>query len=468
MVCYHKIKMKGRCFLMKYIENVLWILDKPGTTIHNMDEKFAENIAFVHSLGKKCDCVGWSTLRRDDPKADEILDKIADFCKKNGWSARGLYNREYADFDTEWFEISGTDFKDNTFGEYTNIPAQDGGTFTFFSIKAYRELTAAPKLCGHSLCVPERFFNAYRKSAMTGLDFCWIKDTGKYDAQQYFGIFGTQRIPRVATAWGLDKQDLRKLGPEGGWLPRLGEVFGSWTQLNLPYCYKKEDMPAGGIAYAHIPSTLSCCGLYKVLVHKDAAQQLLQEKAIPAGALKSAPVLDIIPPGYTLLETSDYPRPAKEYMEQSLLDCEALKKKERPIWLIPPKEALKILRKAKADRKEDFGKRLPKAKAEALTQTKYEPMLPYYLIANGGHLSEEYRLLSADESAAETEEFYHSLENEELLESMPNGIVICTCANGDLILLLHDGRVLRFSHETPEVTEQWPSLTQFITDAIDD
>ena len=45
---------------MKYVEDVLWILDKPGTTIHNQDEHFKENIAFVHSLGKKCDCVGWS------------------------------------------------------------------------------------------------------------------------------------------------------------------------------------------------------------------------------------------------------------------------------------------------------------------------------------------------------------------------------------------------------------------------
>ena len=68
---------------MKYIENVHWILDKPGTTIHNQDEKFRENIAFVHSLGKKCDCVGWSNLRQDDPQAEEILQKIAAFCKEN-------------------------------------------------------------------------------------------------------------------------------------------------------------------------------------------------------------------------------------------------------------------------------------------------------------------------------------------------------------------------------------------------
>ena len=453
---------------MKYIEDVHWILDKPGTTIHNQDEQFRENIAFVHSLGKKCDCVGWSNLRRDDPQAEEILEKIVDFCKENGWTARGLYTREYADFDTDWFKIDGADFKYNTFGEGVSVPSQDGGTIEISSIKAYRELSIAPKRCGHSLYVPERFYNAYQKSGMTGLDFCWVKDTGKYDAQQYFRIFGTERIPQVAVAWDLKNQDLRKLGPDGGWLPRLGEVFRKWTQLILPYCYRKEDMPAGGIAYAYIPSTFSCCGLYQILVHKDVAQLLLQEKAIPAGALKPVPVLDTIPSGYSLRATRDCPRPTKDYMAQSLLDYEVLKKKARPIWQISEKEALKVLRKAKTDRKEDFGKKLSKAKAEVLDETQYAPILPYYLIANGGQLSDEYRLLSVEESTAETEEFYQLLQSEELLEDKPDGIVICTCANGDWVLMLQDSTVIRFSHEMPETTEQWPSLAQFIVDAIND
>ena len=453
---------------MKYIEDVHWILDKPGTTIHNQDEQFKENIAFVHSLGKKCDCVGWSNLRRDDPQAEEILQKIAAFCKEKGWSARGLYTREYADFDADWFEIDGAYFKDNTVGEYISVPAQDGGTAKICSIKAYRELSVAPKSWGRSLYVPERFYKTYRESGMTGLDFCWAKDTGKYAAQQYFEIFGTERIPQVAVAWDLNNQDLRKLGTDGGWLPRLGEVFARWTQLNLPYCYRKEDMPAGGIAYAYIPGTFSCCGLYQVLVHKDVAQQLLQEKAIPTGALKPVPVLDVIPSGYTLRATSICPRPTREYMEQSLLNYDILKKKDRPLWQISEKDALRVLRKVKTDRKEDFGKKLSKAKAEVLTEIKYAPMLPYYLIANGGQLSDEYRLLSLDESDTATSEFRNILESEELLEDKPDGIVICACANGDWVLLLRDGTVIRFSHEVPEITEQWPSLAQFIVDAIND
>jgi len=453
---------------MKYIEKVYWILDKTGSTLHNKDEEYRENIAFVHSLGKKCDCVGWSTLKRDDPRAEEILQKITAFCKENGWKARGLYTREYAELDTDWYRIDGVYFKDGTVGKYTDAPAQDGGFVKMCSMKAYRELTAAPKTQGNSLYVTERFRKACEDNNIPGVDFCWITDTGKYDAQQYFEVFAAQRIPQVAVAWDLKKQDFRKLGSDSGWLPRLGEVFYDWVQLNLPYCYLKADMPAGGIAYAYIPRP-SCLGdMYEILVHKDIAAQLLHAKALPAGALKPVPVLDWILSGYYLCKTSDNPRPTKSYMEQSLLNCEALKCKNRPLWQVSEKEALKVLRKAKADRKEDFGKKLPKAKAETLTETSYGPMLPYYVIANGGDLSEEYRLLSVGESHSETEEFYKLLESEELLEEKPDGTVICICADGDWVLLLKDGNVIRFSHEAPETTQQWHSLAQFMVDALNE
>ena len=454
---------------MKYIEELCWILDKNGLWLHT-DEQYAKNIAFVHSLGRKCDCVGWSELKPDDPDAEHILQQIAAFCKADGWTARGLYTREYADFETDWFEIDGSYFKDDTKGDYEEIPARNGELLKTCSIKAYRELTVAPKCWGSNLYVPERFYRVCRENSLTGLDFLWVKDVGKHAAEQYFEVFGTHRISRVAVAWDLrkGKHDLRKLGPDGGWLPRLCEVFHNWTQINLPHCYLKEDMPTDGIAYAYIPSSFDCCGLYQVLVHKDVAQLLLREKALPAGILKPVPVLDRVLSGYTLYETSDYPRPTDALMRQSILDCEALQRKDRPLWSVPEKEALKILRNAKKERKEDFGKKLPKAKMEALAETSYAPMLPYYAVSDGGPLSDEYRLLSVAESRLKTEEFYQALEKEELLEEKPEGIVICTCANGDRVLLLHDGSVIRFSHEAPEVCAQWPSLPQFMVDALNE
>ena len=65
---------------MNFKENLLWILDKKN---HRFEEKsYQENIDFVHSLGKKCDCVGLSELDMDEPDADEVLNKIEAFCKE--------------------------------------------------------------------------------------------------------------------------------------------------------------------------------------------------------------------------------------------------------------------------------------------------------------------------------------------------------------------------------------------------
>ena len=450
---------------MQYKEELLWILDHPGADIFDQT-KYQENIDFVHSLGKKCDCVGWSTLKSDDPRAEEILEKIAAVCKEKGWTARGLYNREYLNPDADWYEIKSVFFK--AVGCLADIPAQNGGVISTAEISAYRELTASPKAWGHSLYLPERFRVAYEKHGLSGLDFAWVKDTGRYAAEQYFEVFGTQRIPRVAVAWGLKGRDLRKLGPEGGWLPQLGEVFHEWTQINLPECYLEVDMPDGGIAYAYIPSSFIKCGMYSVLLHKDVAQLLLKEKAIPASALKPVPVVKEIPAGYKLHNTTVCPRPTREYIEQSFLDCEKLKAKDRPARKISEKDALKVMRKAKTERKEDFRKKLPRAKADELTETVYAPLIPYYLVAEGGYLSDEYELLASAAAQEDTAGFFEELEKEELLETKPNGVVIARCADGDRVLLCAEAKVIRFSHEVPEVTDEWPSLAQFIFDAVSD
>ena len=56
---------------------------------------------------------------------------------------------------------------------------------------------------------------------------------------------------------------------------------------------------------------------------------------------------------------------------------------------------------------------------------------------------------------------------EELLEEKPEGVVIAVCPDGDGVLLNRDGRVIRFSHEAPEIFAQWPGLPRFIVDAIE-
>ena len=117
---------------------------------------------------------------------------------------------------------------------------------------------------------------------------------------------------------------------------------------------------------------------------------------------------------------------------------------------------------------EDFQKALPKSKSEALLNSDYNALIPYYSIANGCFLSDEYEFLSFVRAMEENDEFQEHLSKEELLDAKPDGIVIGRCPDGDVILLCNDGKVVRISHEEPVTVEQWPTLAQFFVDAINE
>ena len=74
---------------MNYTEQISWILDAPvrPKTLQEQEEKFQKNIDFVHSLGLKCDSVGWSKLDLASPRTEEIFEKITAsyYCLTGFW-----------------------------------------------------------------------------------------------------------------------------------------------------------------------------------------------------------------------------------------------------------------------------------------------------------------------------------------------------------------------------------------------
>lgn len=254
----------------------------------------------------------------------------------------------------------------------------------------------------------------------------------------------------------------------GGYLPKIASIFYDLDHIHLQDCYLKEDMPSGGIAYVYCAQTYDFCGRYTVLIHKDTAEMLINEKALSRSDLIPACIVDKCPEGYDLDKTEEAPRPLKEYMEKVFKEYERLKAKGRPEYVVKEKDALKFLRKTKAERKEDFNKRLTKKIAESITVPLYSSVLPYYLVSDGCLLSDEYTFLSYAESLKETEEFFKGLETEELLETKPDGIVIATCADGDYVLLTETEKVIRFSHEAPDIISEWQNLAKFFVEAINE
>jgi hypothetical protein len=359
---------------------------------------------------------------------------------------------------------------------YDDFPTDGGETYrTLGSVKGYMLEPHSPKEWYRP--VPARVKDALASMEHPDMVFCWIKDTGRYESEQYYHVYARSPLSRYFSGWGLRYEVRTSVAEEypdkwaricamGGMLPKVASIFYRLMVVNSPICYAASDMPSSGVA-----EVFDFCDVPHVdhlLLREDIAKRLIEAKAISPRDLMPVPVVDACPPGY--IEKKGYPRPepASDFIAAREKERIALEAKPRPRRAITEKQALSALRKAKKERKEDFQKAMPKAAAEALADTLYAPLAPYYAVANGGELSDEYEFLPYARSLEETTIFEGELAAEELLETPPKGSVIAICPDGDRVLLLTVGSVIRFSHEVPEVIMTWPTLSQFMYDAINE
>lgn len=450
---------------MRVIETLDWIIDYNDSKIVD-DEKYKLNIEFVHSLGLKCDCVGWCKLDLSDPNLDEILCKIKVYCKNMNCRVRAYYKRTYVDYESDWYELVPSDFNNNTVCDSEEYNSIKGKMIKVLSIRAYNETNSLPKDWYESVFVPERFRDACIRNNVSGVEFCWAKDKGKYQAEQYFCLYSNYNASSVLSDKGIRKGDKKRISALGGALLKVVEVVDTFQSIDLQNCYLEHDLPSSMIAHAYVPRSFSYTGRNVFLIHKSLAQILIKEKAISEKSLHAAMITRDIPGGYISEKTESMDRPCAECLDQSIVEYEKLKNKDRPIRSVSEKDAIKKFRCAKSERKEDFCKGLPKVTADEVAATKYAPLLPYYKIANGAYISDEYRILPYMEALRETENFAEAMKAEELAD-IPCGIVIAKCADGDTVLLLEDGSVIRVSHEEPIVSQEWMSLSSFIFEVMD-
>jgi len=407
---------------MKKEECLSWILDRPHYEIEELkikhpnraeylkhlsaydDEKYQKNIDFVHSLGLKCDCVGWCYLDLDRSDISEILDKIQEFCQRENWLARGGYGCRYVDFESDWYEICVPDVNEVT---------DDG---TPYAIYAYKNRNKPLILGWHNFIpalVSEKFREVCTKNNIQGVDFCWAKDIGRYESTQYAFMYPANRIKTVACDVGLrysDRYDsyhqahdrgselYRRVQALGGFFPRLAEIFYDFM-FNLQDYYSAKELPENGFAF--IRGYKDGEKRDALLVHKDTAEILIKEKMLDRKTLYPALIYnDIVPSGYVEAVFNDavYQDDRWSFNAEIAVKMEEeyhrIKRIKRPQRKATTNMALKALREAKRERKEDFGKRMRKEIAETLAETAYAPLMPYFLTTDGGDLSDEYYYLT--------------------------------------------------------------------------
>ena len=457
---------------MKYKEKLSWILDvvdENGKVSYGDDDKYKVNIDFVHSLGQKCDCVGWSMLDVGAQYADDILAKTEEFCRKNGWYARGWYERQFTETGSGWFELDAPDVND-----YDYI---DHGDDTIFAIRGYKSkgVHIMKKWNERGIVVSTRAKEALiRGEIAEESDFYPVPDIGRYAADEYYFFFpkeyfthaGFGRFHFEDAKWKngnvTDKYNMERMQALGGKLPRLAEGFYD-LNVDVQEVYPRRELPKSGFAYTNMPTGYVN---FTIIVSEKTAKILLDAKVISEKMLIPVVIYDEIPAGYEEKTGKPFERFLPDVAERLYKEKEALRKKKRPERKVTDKDALKLLRKAKTERKEDFAKRLKKEACEALTGGEYAALAPYYSVANGGEICDEYRFLAYEEAKSETAEFFAELEKEELMEEKPHGVVFAKCHDGDAVLLLAGGKAARFSHEAPEFIDEWSSLAEFFEEGI--
>ncbi len=488
---------------MKFEEHLSWILDDKKDTYSYEEEvldkcisrsewveknwsKHVEtvkkNIEFVHALGLKCDSVGWCSLDINRPDIDSLLERINAFVLKEGLYLRGNYNRVCSDFDCEWYLLE-SQYLSNGEWDYVNVTDRDGNPLTIDEIYAYKVPKFIQVLWDNKLPhVNEDIRNCCRNHRFSGIDFYWIRDIGRYNATQFFGLITENIVPEFACDRYLSYRDSKNTKYKnidhsvgsplyqrylalGGALPRLSQMFYDLS-INLPIQLPKNKMPETDFAYVYFYR--GDYSRHYALIKKNAADILLSEKVIRKEYLTPVVLYDIEPGGYYIQTSEIILYPSEKVIKKLEFDYYKLKENPKPERKASEKDALKLFRNMKRLRPEDFQKGLAKKKLETLVATSYELFSPYYSISDGGYLSDEYNFLSYSESLKETQAYLVEIEKEELHIDRYTGVVIAKCADGDTVMTCNDGSVKRISHETMAVCERWDTVAQFFFESLAD
>jgi len=486
---------------MKLEEQLLWILDyKRDTTSYEeevpdksitmkewaarnwnkREEKLKKSINFIHSLGLKCDSVGWCRLNLNRLDIDNLLEQIYAFALKEDLYLRGCYSRDYSEFESEWYVLEAT-YLSNGEWDYRNVKDREGNPLTIPEVSAYKISKYTQVVWGNSLpYVQESFRSCSYNHRFSGVDYYWIRDIGRYNATQLFGLMIDQLVPEFACDRYLSYSNAKNKGHNnidrsfnpllhqkymelGGYLPKLSQMFYD-LRVHLPIQLPKNKMPETDFAYVYF--NRSDYSKNYALIRKNAANMLLSENVIRQEYLTPVILYETEPKGYYIQMSELISYPSIEVKRKLEEEYEELKRNPKPQRKTSEKDALRLFRKIKRLRSQDFKKGLAKTIRETFVGTQYELLLPYYSITDGGYLSNEYEFLSYQHSIKESQEYAINIEKEELLVNPYKGVVFAKCGDGDVVILCSDGTVKRISHETMDVYEDWDTVAQFFFEAL--
>ncbi len=434
--------------------------------------------AYAKELGVGCDSVGW--IRLDLGKDIDKLRQISESAKNKGLRLRGVYEKKAVDSLAKWYRFSPK----NDFAMSDISYAQKLGDYFYHKIKAYK----APKGCNiMGNYVSQTFVDGYKELKLTGLDFIWIPDNGKYQAASFYNPIFLEKAEKciypgqmsylrketydVATftpiAGKYDFADVNKYYrqadfPQG----RLCEIENYMDNLNvvLPLAVEYDSMPDADFAYCILQ------GYVPIFLVRDEALQ----KMIDAGIVTRddfEPVIGTASKEQNLLvQQCDECREMnimlqnKEHFEKLRL---ASATKKRPEFVPTEKEVLALLKKYKKNYPDYLNKPISKTLSEVVEHSLYRPLLQYYKVGCSGRLAEYTYEYYDYETAVHKNDIFHKelAENNRHNNLLDEAVLFGISGDGNYLLLYGD-EVYEVSCYDYTVVMHWDHVYLFFYEKV--
>jgi hypothetical protein len=374
------------------------------------------------------------------------------------------------------------------------------------------------------ILVSEQFKAAVEKHRLTGLDFFWVRDTGRYQARQWYvtlpreilgrGLDHPWYDPAKGASDGSDANDPRtRHGQQaatgfGRLTLRKNASFGDPVKdrlLNLGLSASRERFSVCSyprflrqyLPRTHFAATMrdtNCDDEIQsnrgLAASRRARDVLLENRLITEEMCTAVKIFDRVPPGVENLDRL-YGKAAPLFSAEELARLRAQEatfwaehvRRPKPARKPDLKRSLSLLRSAKRTKPKNFSRpAAPKAIAEASRALGIKLPVSWtsvLRISNGARIensplaAEEACLIVPVEKLAKTQreevEYYREINS-----PLPKGFVLAVQTEiGDSIWLdtrrvRRDGdcRVVLMSHETGEQEREWPTVAEFLEELL--
>lgn len=468
-------------------------------------DQFARD--FVHSLGFKTNSGTWSGIDLDSEKINDFIGKAKalinnDIARFDGYCTLSQQIIDNGKGDIDWYLLSSD----------KSLSIEDYGEITTCKADKMSPNVHIAHGWFYNIYLSEKFKDIVEKNKLIGIDFLWVKDIGKFQAQQWY-------IPVVNNALGrgidhpwFDPSTLKGSGSNQPTNPlfRYGTYHFNASQIKKDFMFDKEIygdiislfdpeilniisyrrflrnfLPNTDFAYIwnfgeHTQSGKAILNQWGLCISKRAKEILINNKVITERHVEPICVYESLPENATILD-GNIPYPAPSYSSTNI-DIDILRNKLNAEWkkfIAKPKaikkvtfkQALSYLLEAKRNRPEDFCKVLSKNELDKNTFVLPEYWLDILKKSNGGLLNYECELIplrSIRDFNIDRKSYIQEVDEDYPL----NLIHVATCVDGDWYSLLNtdvssvDSKILRISHETCQPIEQWDSIAMFLFDML--